>query len=414
MSYVRDVVELTSRPVPRFELCSGETWRSPWEMYAALRAHDPVHHVVPADQPERDYWVLSRHGHVFAAVRDSATYSSRDGLTVTYGELEDLGLTDNPPMVMQDPPAHTALRRLLAHGFTPRQVGEVEPAVRRFVVERLMDLREQGGGDIVEHLFKPLPSMVVAHYLGVPAADRPLFDRWTHAMMEGAAGQSSSFVSSGHAEMLGFLVELIKRRRREPGDDSVSLLVGSGMAGDDADTRGLVQVLAYAWTMIAGGNDTTTGLLAEAVRLLQRHPDQRARLVAEPGRIPVAVEEFARLACPVQGLARTLTRDVELAGKTVPAGRKVLLLFASANRDERVYGPDAEELDIHRDPQKILTFGHGSHHCLGAAAARMQARVVLEEILTRFPWYTVDLDAVRYAPGPYIRRPTTLPFRGRA
>lgn len=400
--------------MPRFELCSGETWRSPWEMYAALRAHDPVHHVVPSGRPEQDYWVLSRHEHVFAAVRDSATYSSRDGLTVTYGELEDLGLTDNPPMVMQDPPAHTALRRLLAHGFTPRQVRDVEPAVRRFVVERLTDLRDQGGGDIVEHLFKPLPSMVVAHYLGVPAADRPRFDRWTHAMMEGAAGQSSSFVSSGHAEMLGFLVELIKRRRREPGDDTVSLLVRSGMASADADARGLVQVLAYAWTMIAGGNDTTTGLLGEAVRLLQCHTDQRARLVAEPGRIPVAVEEFARLACPVQGLARTLTRDVELAGRTVPSGRKALLLFGSANRDERVYGPDAEELNIDRDPQKILTFGHGSHHCLGAAAARMQARVALEEILARFPGYVVDVDAVRYAPGPYIRRPTTLPFRASA
>lgn len=400
-----------SRTVPRFELCSGETWQAPWEMYAALRARDPVHHVVPANRPDQDYWVLSRHEHVFAAVRDSATYSSRDGLTVTYGELEALGLTDNPPMVMQDPPAHTALRRLLAHGFTPRQVSDVEPAVRRFVVERLAALRDQGGGDIVEHLFKPLPSMVVAHYLGVPAADRPRFDRWTHAMMEGAAGQSGSFVSSGHGEMLAFLVELIKRRRREPGDDSVSLLVGSGMASTDADTRGVVQVLAYAWTMIAGGNDTTTGLLAEAVRLLQRHPEQRARLVAEPGRIPVAVEEFARLACPVQCLARTLTRDVELAGKTVPSGRKVLLLFASANRDELVYGPDAEELNIDRNPQKILTFGHGSHHCLGAAAARMQARVALEEILARFPRYTVDPDAVRYAPGPYIRRPTTLPFR---
>lgn len=401
----------SSHNAVRYELRSGPTWRSPWAMYAALRAQDPVHHVVPAHRPEQDYWVLSRHDHVSAAVRDADTFSSRDGLSVVYGELATLGLTENPPMVMQDPPRHTALRRLLTRGFTPRQVSEIEPEVRRFVVDRLRELADEGGGDIAGRLFKPLPSMVVAHYLGVPAGDRDQFDRWTHAMMASTTGQDTSFASSLHAEMLGFLVELIKRRRREPADDTVSLLVKSGMAATDADTDGLVQLLAYCWTMIAGGNDTTTGLLGEAVQLLHRHPDQRAALVAEPALLGSAVEEFARLAAPVQCLARTTTREVRLAGKTIPAGRKVLLLFASANRDELVYGPDAEELDVHRNPQKILSFGNGSHHCLGAAAARMQARVTLEELLARFPRFAVDLDAVDYAPGHYIRRASAVPFR---
>lgn len=394
----------------RFELRSGETWRAPWAMYAGLRAHDPVHRVIPAGHPEHDYWVLTRHEHVYAAARDTGTFSSRDGLTVEYGELERIGLTGNPPMVMQDPPEHTEFRKLVARGFTPRQVEEVEPVVRRFVRARLDRLAAAGGGDIVTDLFKPLPTMVVAHYLGVPEADRSRFDGWTDAVVA-AGAQRTAAAQAASMEMLGYFAELVGRRRTDPGDDTVSLLVQAGIGAADTDVDGLVQILAYTWTMVAGGNDTTTGLLGGAVQLLQQYPEQRAALAADPDRIRVAVEEFARLTSPVQGLARTTTRDVELAGTTIPAGRKVLLVYGSANRDERVFGDDAEELDIDRDPQRITTFGHGPHHCLGAAAARMQARVALEELLARFPAYRVDIDAVTYAPGPYVRRPVRVPFR---
>ncbi|NEW42686.1 cytochrome P450 [Nocardia cyriacigeorgica] len=397
------------RADPVFELRSGATWREPWSMYAALREHDPVHRVVPAQQPDHDYWVLTRHEHVYAAARDTATFSSSDGLTVEYGELEQIGLTANPPLVMQDPPEHTEFRKLVARGFTPRQVEDVEPVVRRFVRERLDRLAEQGGGDIITDLFKPLPSMVVAYYLGVPEADRDRFDGWTDAVVA-ASTERTADAQQASMEMLGYFAELIKRRRTDPGDDTVSLLVQAGMAADDADVNGLVQILAYTWTMVAGGNDTTTGLLGGAVQLLQKHPEQRAALAADPDRIKLAVEEFARLTSPVQGLARTTTRDIELAGVTVPAGRKVLLVYGSANRDEQAFGADAAELDIDRNPQRIMTFGHGPHHCLGAAAARMQARVAMEELLDRFPTYQVDVDAVEYATGPYVRRPTTVPF----
>ncbi|WSJ01831.1 cytochrome P450 [Nocardia sp. NBC_01329] len=394
----------------RFELRSGETWREPWSMYAALRDHDPVHRAVPTDRPENDYWVLTRHEHVYAAARDTGTFSSGQGLTVEYGELEQIGLTGNPPMVMQDPPEHTDFRKLVARGFTPRQVAEVEPVVRRYVRARLDRLAEQGGGDIVADLFKPLPTMVVAYYLGVPEEDRSRFDGWTDAVV--AAGtQRTAEAQAASMEMLGYFAELIKRRRTDPGDDTVSLLVQAGIGAEDSDIDGLVQILAYTWTMVAGGNDTTTGLLGGAVQLLQRYPEQRAALAADPAGIRVAIEEFARLTSPVQGLARTSTRPVELAGVTIPAGRKVLLVYGSANRDERVFGTDAAELDIERNPQRIMTFGHGPHHCLGAAAARMQARVALEELLDRFPDYLVDIDAVTYAPGPYVRRPTGVPFR---
>ena len=393
----------------RFELRAGEAWADPWPMYAELRDHDPVHHVVP-DNPSHDYWVLSRHADIWAAARNHETFSSAQGLTVNYGELELIGLADNPPMVMQDPPAHTEFRKLVARGFTPRQVEAVEPKVRDFVVERLERLRAAGGGDIVAELFKPLPSMVVAHYLGVPETDRARFDGWTEAIV--AAGtEPGGVASAGEAvlEMMGYFSGLIERRRRDPGDDTVSHLVAAGLA--DGDPAGLLSILAFTFTMVAGGNDTTTGLLGGAVQLLHRNPDQRELLVADPDLIPDAVEEFLRLTSPVQGLARTVTRDVTIEARTIPKGRKVLLLYGSANRDERQYGPEAAALDVRRRPRNILTFSHGAHHCLGAAAARMQGRVALTELLTRCPDFEVDEAGIAWAGGNYVRRPLSVPVR---
>lgn len=373
-------------------------------MYAALRDHDPVHHAVPA--PGRDYYVLSRYDDVWAAARDHATYSSAQGLTVHYDELDRIGLRDNPPMVMTDPPAHTDFRRLVARGFTPRQVEAVEPAVRAFVRERLARLA--GGGDVVVELFKPLPSMVVAHYLGVPEEDRARFDAWTDAIVAANATGDLADAPAAVVELMGYFTELVARRRREPGDDTVSHLVAAGEGDDDA---GVLRILAFTFTMVTGGNDTTTGLLGGAVQLLTARPDQRDLLATRPDAIADAVEELLRLTTPVQGLCRTLTRDVRLHDVTMPAGRKVLLLYAAANRDERAYGPDAGELDVLRGPRQILSFSNGAHHCLGAAAARMQARVALEELLAAYPRFEVDLAAVTWADGAYVRRPTSVPFR---
>ena len=394
----------------RFRLCGGETWAEPWPMYAALRDHDPVHHVVPDDSAD-DYWVLSRHDDIWTAARDHETFSSAQGLTVTYGELELIGLQDNPPMVMQDPPAHTEFRKLVARGFTPRQVEAVEPAVREFVVERVERLRAAGGGDIVAELFKPLPSMVVAHYLGVPEADRVQFDGWTEAIVAASTQEGGLLVATeALLGMTGYFTELIERRRRDPADDTVSHLVAAGVGGD-GDIAGTLSILAFTFTMVTGGNDTTTGLLGGAVQLLDRNPDQRRLLVEGPELIPDAVEEFLRLTAPVQGLARTATREVTLHHATIPAGRKVLLLYASANRDERQYGPDAAELDVTRRPRNTLTFSHGAHHCLGAAAARMQSRVALTELLARCPGFEVDEGGIVWAGGPYVRRPLSVPVR---
>ncbi|MEI7914784.1 MAG: cytochrome P450 [Mycobacteriaceae bacterium] len=395
-----------------FELRSDQSWADPWSDYAALRDNDPVHHVVPHN-PTHDYWVLSRHADIWAAARDHETFSSAQGLTVNYGELDLIGLADNPPMVMQDPPVHTEFRKLVARGFTPRQVESVEPKVREFVVERIERLRDAGGGDIVAELFKPLPSMVVAHYLGVPDEDRKQFDRWTEAIVA-AATEAGGVATASEAvlEMMTYFSGLIERRRSDPGDDTVSHLVAAGL-GDDGDVAGLLSILAFTFTMVAGGNDTTTGLLGGTMGLLQRNPEQRRLLAAEPDLIPDAVEEFLRMTSPVQGLARTVTRDVTIEGVPIPEGRKVLLLFGSANRDERQYGSDAGELDVRRRPRNILTFGHGAHHCLGAAAARMQARVTLTELLTRCTDIDVDLDGIIWAGGNYVRRPVSVPVRVR-
>jgi hypothetical protein len=299
----------------------------------------------------------------------------------------------------------------VARGFTPRQVEAVEPAVREFVIERIERLRAAGGGDIVAELFKPLPSMVVAHYLGVPEADRAQFDGWTEAIVA-ASTSTGGLLSATEAlvAMTGYFTELIERRRRDPGDDVVSHLVAAGV-GADGDIAGTLSILAFTFTMVTGGNDTTTGLLGGAVQLLDQRPDQRALLAANPDLIPDAVEEFLRLTSPVQGLARTTTSDVTLHDTTIPAGRKVLLLYASANRDERQYGPSAAELDVTRRPRNILTFSHGAHHCLGAAAARMQSRVALTELLDRCPVLEVDQDRIVWAAGSYVRRPLTVPVR---
>jgi cytochrome P450 len=375
-------------------------------MYRALRDHDPVHHVAD-DHDGRDYWVLSRFAHVLDAAVDARTFSSASGLTFSYGEMERLGL--EAPIVMMDPPDHTALRKLIIKRVTPQQVEALTPMIREFVVARVEVLRESGEGCVVSELFRPLASFVVAHFLGVPLADRPRFGRWTDAIV--SAGAGGNVLSAGEAvrEMFSYFAGLIARRRAEPAEDMISALVrGRLRTGEDVS---LAKTLGVAFTMVTGGNDTIMGLLGGAFELLTRHREQRMLLLRDPGRIPNAIEEFLRLTAPVQGLARTTTRDIMLEGKAIPRGRKVMLLYASANRDEREFGADAEVCDVTRKIRRHLSFSYGPHHCIGAAPARLQARVVLEEVLARCPDFAVDIEAARYAPGPFVRRFEYLPFR---
>jgi cytochrome P450 len=249
--------------------------------------------------------------------------------------------------------------------------------------------------------------MVVAHYLGVPEQDRERFDGWTEAIVAATAEGNPMSAPDAVGELFGYFSEVIEPRRAQPtpGEDVISQL--AHIRPGDTST---LQILGFAFTMITGGNDTTTGLLGGAAQLLTERPDQRAILIEDPGAIPEAVEELLRLTSPVQGLARTTTEDVGIDDRMIPKGRKVMLLFASANRDERHFGPGAEELDVRRNPKPILSFGYANHHCLGAAAARLQARVALEELLARCPRFVVDAERGEFAPGHFVRRYKSLPL----
>ncbi|MCE2512692.1 MAG: cytochrome P450 [Acidimicrobiia bacterium] len=388
-----------------FALRGGESWRSPWSSYRWLRDNDPVHRV---DHPELGrFWVLSRFSDVIDAARDTATFSSAQGLTP--GPDSGVMFEDGTrPIVMMDPPDHTTMRRLVSRPMTPRMVSPIEPAVRAFVQDGLEEIPVGREIDIVEVLFKPLPSFVVAHYLGVPPHDRTRFDGWTNSIVAANATADLESAADAFLGLFAFGSELIERRKAEPGDDLVSLLV---QAGEDAVSAGWI--VGFVFTMVTGGNDTTTGLLAGAASLLTERHDQRRLLLDDPALIPGAVEEFLRLTSPVQNLARTTTTDVTLHSTTIPAGDKVMLVYGSANRDERVFGADAGELDVCRRIDRMVSLGYGAHHCLGAAAARLQAAVVLSELLSRFPDFAVDLEAGRFASGAYVRRYESLPFTAR-
>ncbi len=401
-----------------FRPATADTWTNPWPMYRALRDHDPVHHVIPQDgdgENSSDYYVLSRHADIWSATSDPDTFSSGLGAAVNYGELKLFEPLDTSAIGMDDSTAQTQFRKLVSRGFTPRPVELVEPKVREFVVERIEGLRARGGGDIVAELFWPLPSMVVADYLGVPEEDRTHFYGWTKDIVaaniaEGGASSLPNTAVAAFAVMMTYFAELIRLRRRVPADDTVSQLVTAGLAAD-GDTAGMLSVLAFVFAMVASGIDTTTGMLAGSLQLLHQRPDQRKLLVENPGYIPGSIDEFLRLTSPVQLKPRIVTRDVTIGDTTIPEGRRVLFLYGSANRDQRQYGPDADELDVQRQPRNILTFSHGANRCLGAAVARMQSRVALTELLSRCPDFAVDESAIIWADSSHVRRPVSLPFR---
>jgi cytochrome P450 len=403
-----------------FDPLDPRTVRAPWDTYRRLRDESSVHFVPFADLPNHQgvaartghdgVHVLSRFADVFAAARDTETFSSSHGLSIDGGDIEALGLV--PTIVMMDPPDHTAYRRLVSRGFTPRAVATIEPEVRAFVVERIESMRRRieadGEADFVTELASPLPSFVVAHYLGVPAEDRPRFDDWSTAIVAAnAAGDVLGGAQQAVAELYAYFTDLIERRRAQPGDDMLSQLVEASIGDEPVSVEA---VLGYTFVMIAGGNDTVTGLLGGAAELLHAHPDQRQRLVDDPALIPGAVEELLRMTSPVQGLSRFVTRDTSVRGVELAAGSRVHLLYGSANRDEREFGPTAGELDVTRHIDRLMTFSSGPHFCLGAAAARLQGRVALEELLARMPDFVVDPERATYAPGAFVRRFERLPI----
>ncbi len=381
-----------------------ELWRDPYPTYERLREEDPVHFV-----EERGFWVLSRFADVMAATCDTETFSSAQGLTFEEDEITKLGLM--PTLVMMDRPRHTLYRRLVNAMFTPRAVAERERAVRGFTRSRLEHVAEMGEADFVAEIASPLPSFVVADYLGVPESDRSTFGTWSSAIVQ--ANASGNVLSAGEAvgELYGYFTKLAATRRGDPGTDMISVLLESEVDGRPVTIE---EILGFCFVMIAGGNDTAAGLIGGTAALLSEHRDQRRMLISDPARVPDAVEELLRFLSPVQGLSRTTTTEVTIGPEdrpaTIPSSTKVHLLFASANRDPREFGPGAGSLDVTRTVPRTLAFSSGPHHCLGAAAARLEGRVVIEELLRAMPNFTADASGGRYAPGPFTRRFEFLPI----
>jgi cytochrome P450 family 130 len=384
-----------------------ELWRDPYPTYERLRDEDPVHHV-----EKRGFWVLSRFADVMAATCDTEAFSSAHGLTFEEDEITKLGLM--PTLVMMDRPRHTLYRRLVNAMFTPRAVAEREDAVRRFTRSRMQRIAGMGDADFVAEVATPVPSFVVADYLGVPDSDRAAFGAWSSAIVQ--ANASGNVLSAGEAvgELYGYFTELVRTKKGHPGSDMIAVLLESEVDGRPVSIE---EILGFCFVMIAGGNDTASGLIGGTAALLSEHQDQRQLLSADSGRAARAVEELLRFLSPVQGLSRTSMKDVTVGPPhrtaTIPAGTKVHLLFASANRDPREFGTDADRLDITRAITRSLAFSSGPHHCLGAAAARLEGRVVIEELLRAMPDYSVDAASARYAPGPFTRRFEFLPIRAK-
>ena len=365
----------TASPV-MFDPYAYETHEDPYPTYRALRDEAPAY----VDEA-RGFWALSRHEDVRAAIDDWHTFSSTGGITLE----RDAGSVQ-PMLIEMDPPRHTELRALVSRSFTPRRVAEMEEPTRALARSLLTDAGSSF--DAIGDFAGKLPMAVISTMLGIPPADQDAVREWSDAMLHREEGSDDLTAEGleGAARLYGYLHELVEDRRRSPTGDMASALVA---ASDDARSLDHSEVMGFLFLLVIAGNETTTKLIGNALYWLWRFPDQRAPLLADPSLVPGAVEEVLRYDTSTQGLARLLTRDVELHGVTLPAGMKGLLLFGSANRDERRWAR-ADELDIARNPAGHLAFGHGIHHCLGAALARLETRVALEELLPHLGAYEVD------------------------
>lgn len=383
----------------------------PYPAYRRLRDDDPVHR---HDDPP--FWALSRFEDIWAATRDADAFSSARGLTFYPDEIGTLGLA--PTIVMLDPPRHTVLRRLISHGFTPRRIAGLEDRLREFVRSRirLMERRAADGEtpDLHQDFSSPLPTFALAHLLGVPEADRARFDPWVSALTtlqdDGLDLKSlKDDAVAAVAEMFAYFTDMIAARRADQSGDLISALHAAEVDGESLTDW---DILGFCFVMVAGGNDTTGNLISHGVALLDGDHAQRERLAADPSLIPNALMEFLRLEASVQALARTTTRPVTLHGTEIPAGEKVMMLFGSANRDEREFGPSAGDLDVTREIPRHLGFSSGVHFCIGSHLAKLQARVALEELLSAHPDVGVDRENARRISSPFTRGWVSLPATG--
>jgi cytochrome P450 len=363
----------------------------PYAVYRELRDDAPAYW-----NDDLRFWALSRFDDVLEGFRDVETFSSADGVA-----LESRGRTNEQfrQMIEMDPPQHTAFRKLVSRVFTGARVAELEDQVRRVVGGYLDQIAPLGSADLVASVSGPFPMDVISIMLGIPESDRAELRRLADKLMVREDGriEMPPEAIEGITGLLGYFDEDLRDRRARTREGLITDLLELEVDGRSLDD---LELLGFCILFVVAGHETTTKLLANAVELFAQHPEQRARVVADPSLVPDAVEEVLRFRNSTQYMHRTLTRDLELHGQAMRAGDSVLLVIGAANHDEREFGVTAEQFDIDRRPERHLSFGYGAHFCLGAALARLESRVALEEIHRRIPDYAVVYeDAVRFHSG---------------
>jgi len=374
----------------------------PYPVYRRLREEAPLYR-----NEQHDFYALSRFDDVQRGLNDRQTFISGRG-----GILELIRADIEMPsgvLIFEDPPIHTLHRGLLSRVFTPRRMNELEPLIRDFCARCLDPLVGTDRFDLVRDLGAQMPMRVIGMLLGIPYEDQEAIRDRSDAALRTKPGQPMRYSQARFATGEAF-ADYIDWRAEHPSDDLMTQLLQAEFEDETGTTRRLTrdEVLTYVNVVAGAGNETTTRLIGWAGKVLAEHPDQRRQLVEDPSLIPNAIEELLRFEPPAPHVARYVDRDVELHGETVTAGNVMLLLVGAANRDDRRY-PEGDTFDIHRDPGPHLTFGYGIHYCLGAALARLEGRIALDEVLKRFPEWDVDLDNAQLSPTSTVRGWETLP-----
>lgn len=366
----------------------------PYPTFRRLRDEAPVYH-----NERHDLWTLSRHADVERGLADWQTLSNSRSNILDILKAARSGMQLPKGVVLfEDPPLHTMHRGLMARVFTPRRMNALEGQVRDFCVKCLEPFVGGESFDFITDLGAEMPMKVIGMLLGIPDSAQPEVRKKTDAMLRTEPGKPMKVKQDeiANGEMFADYVEW---RAKHPSDDLMTVLLNAEFEDETGTRRRLErdEVLTYTQVLAGAGNETTGRLIGWLGKVLAEHPDQRRELAADPALVPSAVEETLRFEPTGPALARYVTRDFEVHGRTVPEGSAMLLLVAAANRDERRHA-DPDRFDIHRKDLQHLTFGRGVHFCLGASLARLEARVALEEVLKRFPDWEVDYEQARMAP----------------
>ena len=375
-----------------FDPFSEEFYNNPFGTYRRLRDEAPVYY-----SEQYDFYALSRHEDVAAGFKDFETYSSAQGVTLE--EIQSGRHAHQPSIIWMDPPDHRRMRSLVNKVFTPRAITAQEAVVRDRVGHYLSRV-DLAAFDVVAEFSALFPVEVITTMLGVPEENRQQVRLWLDTSLERPPGRMTMSKAGLDAMMQtgAMYYDVIQQRRAEPQDDMISALIATEVQREDGTVTRLddIEIAGFCTLLGGAGAETVTKLVGTAVVLFSRHRDQWDSLRADRSKVPAAVEEVLRFEGPVQYDCRATTKDVHLHGTTIPAGSAVMLLGASANRDERAFA-DADRFDINRDRTQAqnLGFGYGIHSCLGAALARMESAIALESLLDVMPEFEVDYDQLR-------------------